>query len=391
MATTLLSFLGRVPRTEQGYRETRYDFGDGNLGESTAFFGWSLQRRIKAERLVIMGTSGSMWDHLFEKDVSLAGDEVDAQMKLIDAVHAKAVTAECLAPLQAPLAQFLGCDAYLEIIPYCRDEREQVELLSIMARHVAQGDTVHIDITHGFRHLPMIVLLAAMHLKTTRQAAIEGIWYGAYDSDTGEAPVYNLAGLLHIAEWIEALHSYDKDGDYGVFAPLLGAKGEKLKKAAFFERTTNPVRARSELRSWAGMDHGYLADDPAAALFREELEKRIAWHEGSDRALWERDLARRYLEQEDYVRAIIYGMESIISTKIKKQRGEIDDYKSRDNVKKEMRNTRHEFRTLSNLRNALTHGVRSKGRATKKLLESEQELKKMIRDLFRRLKVLKVL
>jgi CRISPR-associated Csx2 family protein len=388
MTTTLLSFLGRVPRTEQGYRETRYDFGDGNLCEPAAFFGWPLQHRIKADRLVIMGTAGSMWDHLFEKDVPLAGDEVDAQMELIEAVHAKTVTAECLDPLQRPLAQFLGCDVQLEIIPYCRDEREQVALLSIMARHVTPGDTVHIDVTHGFRHLPMIALLAAIHLKTTRQATIEGIWYGAYDPDTGEAPVHNLAGLLRIAEWIEALHSYDKDGDYGAFAPLLGAKGEMLKNAAFFERTTNPVRARSELRSWAGLENRYPGNDSAAALFKDELEKRIAWHQRPDRASWERDLAKRYLQQADYVRAIIYGMESIISAEIQNRHGEVDDYENRDIAKDEMRNTREGFKTLSNLRNALTHGVRPWDRAIERALESEQGLRKTLRDLFRQLNVL---
>jgi CRISPR-associated Csx2 family protein len=382
MTTTLLSFLGRVPRTEKGYRETCYDFGDGNLTEPAAFFGRTLQNRIKAERLVIMGTAGSMWDHLFEKDVLLEGEEEEAQMKLIDAVHAKAVTADLLAPLQRPLAASMGCDVQLEIIPYCREEQEQVELLSIMAKQVASGDTVHIDVTHGFRHLPLIALLAAMHLITIRQAKIAGIWYGAYDPDTGEAPVHNLAGLLRIIEWIEALHTYDKDGDYGAFSPLIGSKGEFLKQAAFFERTTNPVKARSMLRAWDGQEHSYPEDDPAALLFKNELEKRISWHHRPDRSSWERDLAKRYFEQADYVRAVIYGMESIISAEIQNRRGEVDDYENRGIVKDEMRKTRDGFRTLSNLRNGLTHGVRSGDRNIDKLLENEHTLRSTIKRLF---------
>ena len=62
MTTTLLTFLGRVPKTESGYRKTSYDFGDGSRSEPVAFFGWPLQKRIAAQRLVIMGTAGSMWN-----------------------------------------------------------------------------------------------------------------------------------------------------------------------------------------------------------------------------------------------------------------------------------------------------------------------------------------
>jgi len=45
MPHTLITFLGRTPRGEQGYRTTCYDFGDGGDCEPLAFFGWALQRR----------------------------------------------------------------------------------------------------------------------------------------------------------------------------------------------------------------------------------------------------------------------------------------------------------------------------------------------------------
>ena len=70
MPTVLLRFLGRVPKSEQGYRATRYDFGDGLAHEPVAFFGWPLQRRVRADRLVVLGTAGSMWDPLFEEGIA---------------------------------------------------------------------------------------------------------------------------------------------------------------------------------------------------------------------------------------------------------------------------------------------------------------------------------
>ncbi len=97
----LISFLGRVPKSETGYRTTRYSF-DGVLDEPTAFIGWSLRRRLMPDRLVILGTAGSMWDHLFEKDTNLGTVAEDERLALQEATETKAVTESLLEPL-APL------------------------------------------------------------------------------------------------------------------------------------------------------------------------------------------------------------------------------------------------------------------------------------------------
>ncbi|MBI4468143.1 MAG: TIGR02221 family CRISPR-associated protein [Acidobacteria bacterium] len=386
MTTTLLTFLGRVPKTgnktENGYRKTCYEFDDGSRTEPVAFFGWPLQKRIAAERLVIMGTAGSMWDHLFERDLVFGQQAEDARIQLMEAVDRKAVTEELLAPLELPLAKQLGCEVRLLLIPYCRNEREQVELLGIMAAHVTGGDTVHIDVSHGFRHLPMIALLAALHLRAARQAAIGGIWYGAFDPDTNEAPVHNLVGLLRIADWIEALHTYDKDGDYGVFSPLLGPAGELLARAAFCERTSNAVKAREALIGWTSRVDHTPADDPAAELFFHELEQRVSWYRQPDRAAWEKELAYRYFEQRDFVRAAIFALEAAISAEIIRHRGDSSDRERREATKVELLNSDREgFGFLSGLRNALAHGVRASDRSVERALGGEATLRDTLEPL----------
>jgi CRISPR-associated Csx2 family protein len=350
-----------------------------------AFFGWPLQKRIAAERLVIMGTAGSMWDHLFESDIAFGQEAEDARIKLMEAVQIKAVTEDLLAPLEQPLSQRLGCEARLVLIPYCRNERDQVELLGIMAKHVARRDTVHIDVSHGLRHLPMIALLAALHLRMAREAKIGEIWYGAFDPDTNEAPVLKLAGLLRIADWIEALHTYDKDGDYGAFSPLLGPAGDLLVRAAFFERTSNPVKAREALSCWASREDHFPVDDPAAELFHDELERRVSWYRQPDRASWEKELANRYLEQGDFVRAAIYGLEAVISASVARSGGSVNDFDQRDTAREELKSTREGFRTLNNLRNALAHGVRPWDSRIEGALRDEANLRNTLKSLLTQL------
>jgi CRISPR-associated Csx2 family protein len=384
MKTVLMSFLGRVPKTETGYRTTKYDFGDGGNEQPTAFFGWPLRQRIAPDRMVILGTAGSMWDHLFEGDERF-GEAGDEALALIDAVENKSVGPEHLKPLIPRLAERLACDVQLLVIPYCRNEQEQVELLRIMSQQVNDGDQVHLDVTHGFRHLPMLAILSAMHLQVIRQARIKGIWYGSYDPDTRESPVYDLVGLLRIADWLQALHTYDKDGDYGPFGQLLGPAGGLLEKAAFFERTNNPVRARETLSAWASRADQFPVGDAAAALFSNALQERVSWYRGANRAVHETSLAKQYLDRQDFLRACIYGQEAVITAQVVKTGGKQNNYDDRESARLSLKENNADFRKFSKLRNALAHGVRAKDEKIRKMIENPVALAQALTDFFAKL------
>ncbi len=371
-----------MPKSEGGYRTTCYEFPDGDVSEPVAFFGWVLQQRIRPDRLVVLGTSGSMWDHLFESDLAFGQHREAERLALLEAVDKKQVESSHLAPLAPLLAECLGCEVCLDLIPYCRDAAEQVGLLRILAGHVRRGECVHLDVTHGFRHLPMLALLAAFYLRLVQGANIAGIWYGAYDPDTGKAQVHELSGLLHLADWLQGLATYDKDGDYGVFAPLLGEAGEMLRQASFFERTTHPVRARQCLTAWKPLASG---QDPACDLFQEELSRRIAWYRHPTRPQWEQALAWRYLHRGDYLRAAIYGLEARISRHVQETGGKINEFSARKAAQEWLRQHEPGFNTLSNLRNAMAHSVLATDKKIQKMLEREVNLASALKSLLNQL------
>ena len=380
MATILFSFLGRVPKDQNGYRTTRYDFGDGVLTEPVAFFGWPLTDRLHPDRLVILGTNGSMWDHLFETDQNFGVQYEDERLKLIEATANQAVEADHLAPLEQLLEKQLGCEVKLGLIPYCRDESEQVEILRMLSDYVAAGDCVHIDITHGFRTLPMLSVLAALYLRRVRGAEIAGIWYGFYDPDTKKAPVHDLDGLLHIADWLEALAIFDRTGDYGDAARMTGSAGVLLRRAAFFERTSNPFKAREALTGWYNLPDR-IPRDAAAELFVGDLDRRVDWRRGADRGEWERELARTYLEKCDYLRAAIYGLEAVITARALTSQADTQDHEDRSKLREELREN-PAFRELGKLRNALAHGQRSPNRTVQRAMDDESRLRQSLQRLF---------
>ncbi|GAB4362678.1 MAG: TIGR02221 family CRISPR-associated protein [Methylohalobius crimeensis] len=396
MATRLITFLGRVPKNETGYRKTHYDFGDGRKYPPSAFFGWTLLEHRRPDAMVILGTTGSMWDHLFEQDLTFGAQFEEERMALLEAVERNSVTSDLLEPLEPALSEYLGLPVHLQLIPYCHTPAEQVDLLRILAEHVASGDSVDLDVTHGFRHLPMLGLLSALHLRRVRDARIRHIWYGAFNQDTGEAPVHDLSGLLEIADWVEAIAVYDHDGDYGVFSPLLkGELGEHLAEADFLESVNRIGNARSHLRKvLQGIDDSQETAAAPFALFREELKSRLVWAEGQRFYERQRNLAHQYLKHGRYSEAILTGHEAFVTRLLQERDRSLDpdNYEHRLRVseafedRERQQNPRSElyraYDRLRRLRNTVAHGSHPKGAEVQRALSGHKAMHDFLATIF---------
>ena len=390
----LITFLGRSPKGENGYRKTRYDFGDGTPEKETAFFGWVLRERLRPNRLVVLGTSGSMWDHLFEGDLELGEAGEQERMTLLEAVERQSVAQEQLDQLAPLLEKALGIPIRLYIIPYCRTEAEQVKLLRILADEVHPRDQVHIDVSHGFRHLPMLALLAAFHVRQVKGADVRGIWYGSYDPDTGNAPVYELSGLLRIADWLQALSSFEKDGDYRVFVPLLRQAGaekdacEQLGEAAYFENLLNVGEATGRLRkARRQLCETKKTLSPDASLLLPAICKRLEWVAEKKQFEKQIGLARQALKRRDYLRATLYAFEACITRLCQLKGIQINHFNKREQIRKAYRDRLkghgpddeyERFRLLQEIRNQVAHGTRGSREKVQEILLSEADLNEFL-------------
>ncbi|HNQ03692.1 MAG TPA: TIGR02221 family CRISPR-associated protein [Thiobacillaceae bacterium] len=371
MKTTLVSFLGKNSGDLQtGYRTATYRFPDGH-DRVTPFFGLALEKELRPDFMVILGTAGSMWDVLIEHLADDAEAE-EARIELMEAVRVATVDAALLERLQPVVARQLGCPVALRLIPYGRDDEEQAGILRAIAEAVPPG-RVHIDLTHGFRHLAALGLLSAFFLERMARLDVKGLYYGALDmTQGGITPVLRLNGLLAIQRWIDALDRFDQNGDYGVFADLLLADGiaqdkvNCLKKAAFFERTFNLRDAARQLGTFlATMDE----DLPGTGrLFQQSLSERLAWARGKPLHQQQRHLAYVYLNRRDFVRAAVLAWEAIITLECTRHDLDFGDYAEDGDRKQAEAELKSRLRTegtnwkeapqrrIKDLRNALAHG-----------------------------------
>ena len=381
--TTLISLIGKSKADPQtGYRKAHYSFEPG-FSRTVSFFGLALLDYAKPERLILAGTAGSMWDVFFEHQQT----DDEAALALMEAVEKEAVTAPMLAIHEQRLSEKLGIPVQCLLISYARDEAEQSTILTDLAEHLATGENIILDVTHGFRHLPMLALVAARYLARVRNVQVQEVYYGALemtDPATRQTPVLRLSAMLHMLDWVDALAVYEHSGNYGVFAPLLqqdGMPAERanlLAQAAYYERSGNPVQAKQSLSG----AHNYVRDHPGplGQLFKTSLTENIGWFRNGGRADWELALADRHLARQDYLRTITYLCEAYISRTTQKFGGNVNLYEDRDLAFREADKNKDVW-LLKHLRNAVAHGVRADNHEVQRLLKDQQALDAKLRSL----------
>lgn len=394
MTHTLVTFLGRgSDGPGKGYHETTYQFPDG-ARRRTRFFGLALAEHLRPDRVVILGTSGSMWGVLVEH-VAADGEEA-ARIALMDGEMAGKVDQSLLDRVAPVMQRAAWPEIMPRIMPFGRTDDEQHGILETVSQLVERGD-VSFDVTHGFRHVGMVGMLSAFMLERIGHLRVRSLWYGALDMRDGDtAPVLRLDGLHAIQRWISALDRFDASGDYGIFAPLLEADGVArdkvrcLEEAAFYERILNLSDAARRLQTFLKAIEEPLPG--ASGLFQDQLKERLRWVRGPDLAAQQRQLADQYLGRRDFVRSAVFAWEALVSgacAGFEWQRRETREAAAKLVEKFGAPDCdaacADAFQTIQRLRNALAHGNPPVEERFRALLASPERLHEALRGAIDRL------
>ena len=114
-------------------------------------------------------------------------------------------------------------------IPDGRDEKELWSLFQTVVDAVDEREEVLFDITHGFRPLPFLSLLAVAYLRQVKQIDLRAVLYGNYEArDQSVAPhrtpVVDLSGFVSLFDWMTAADRFIRFGDASDLARHLRAE-----------------------------------------------------------------------------------------------------------------------------------------------------------------------
>lgn len=182
--TILLTSLGTG-----NYHPSSYQIED-SISDQQAFFSVALAKHLSPDRVISLQTSQAADLH----GTALAND-----------------------------LKRLNIDHEVVSIPEGKSENELWQIFSVLTSHIPQACTLHLDITHGFRSLPLLGFIALNYLRVTRNITIGSLRYGAWEAKNNNdiAPSFDLSPFLTLLDWSAAADQFKATGAADRIARLL--------------------------------------------------------------------------------------------------------------------------------------------------------------------------
>lgn len=310
----LISFIGTGQRTADGmpagYQETTYRMPDGKP-EPTSMFGaamlrWLLRTRIPVKKWLVLGTAGSNWselrcslqDRTARDSLLSAASDLDLWCRqhggqtALDNPDTIKQAQERVSHWTSMLAERLnaGVDVIGRVIGPCSDLPGQRELARRLLEAVDKGAEIYFDVSHGFRHLPLLAAFVVPFLRYARDVRNVEFYSGAFEmrsrpdaSAPEETPVISLPLCMEFLEATEHAATFENTGSMLPVIDGLTLQGEDRKTlvaVAMADETNQPVTqleaAKSALRKLE------KSDAPAQPVLAEMLLEKLGSFAGDD-------------------------------------------------------------------------------------------------------------
>lgn len=120
------------------------------------------------------------------------------------------------------------------LIPMGKNEDEIYKIFETLIHNIPENSQLDLDVTHGFRSLPIIILPVVLYLQINKSVTLNTILYGAFEARdvSGKAPIFDLTPFLHFINWSYATKSFRETGDGSYLADIL----HKIQNQAYIQK-----------------------------------------------------------------------------------------------------------------------------------------------------------
>lgn len=200
MANVYVSFLGRGaksgPYGEYRYIPARYSF-EGKTSSATAFVQQAeleLLKPVTFDRVIIATTQKAADSHFgsLAKELAESGYE----------------------------------NTELVILDEDMSTEGQWRWFEKLLDTVHDNDELTIDLTHGYRSIPIVFSTAINFLQKAKNIVLEHVLYGAFEQNRETVPIVDMKDFYSINFWAEAVERIVEDADTRKMAELSGAVPE---------------------------------------------------------------------------------------------------------------------------------------------------------------------
>ena len=345
---TLISFIGRPsapheknpssgigPPATKDYVATEYRFSEDSIYK-TLFFGWSavqhLQKTKKTlDKWIIVGTKTSGWEMLseivFDADNQLCDSVTEWAAKTKEQTKSKhGIQEDQLRIFEEKFGNAIGVNTQLQIVT---DDANSI--FHCLETNLKPENRVILDITHGYRTMPVHAMVALGALQWIKKIKIEDILYGGLEKrvEGGPAPAVSLLdsvilaritpklAAVQLTENLEAAKECCEGLQVGTLDLRAGlSKAHIYKSILQGDLSDNLLRQNlfTDTSSWKGDEGNEHIKESVTAMLREIADPGTSAQ--TSQRLFNR--AYTFFELGDYLRSILLLNECIKYHVIKK-------------------------------------------------------------------------
>jgi CRISPR-associated Csx2 family protein len=235
---TLVSFVGTgmFQPSSNGmgrYRETVYRFPDGTISKRVSLFVQALLDDMKGQitKVILIGTNTSSWDALVpEKE----GKNTELWVRLNDLceVGKKGIDTASTKELKTCLETYYGI---LFDILHHDDNLDESNIASVMQLYssvitlIPPNSKLLLDITHGFRTMPLLLFQALQTYACEIVPELVTVVYGEYRQGEKESMVREFPELWKLSEIQRSVYTFKNTFDGEKLAESLDALQDESK------------------------------------------------------------------------------------------------------------------------------------------------------------------
>ncbi len=194
MRKVYLAFLGTGQKKGEtyAYNETIYEL-NGQSASATRF--------IQAAEIELIGRD------YFDRVIIVATEKSQRTSYdgLISALNAVRLNTDIVSPI---------------IIKEDMSPEGQWEWFEKVLQHMNHGDELTVDLTHGYRSIPIVLSTAIYFLQKAKDIRVKAVYYGAYEQNNHQTPIIDMKDFYLINEWAEGVSRLVEDADARKIAEL---------------------------------------------------------------------------------------------------------------------------------------------------------------------------
>ena len=324
MSRVLIAGIGGGKNKETGtYRVANYKIED-KVYEKRSFITSALEEHYEIDKTIFIGTTGSMWDNLYEFYCNRYSKEYDENyhLELMGVIDNATMDTDIYSLNLAKFNETFKDKILAIVTKYGMNELEIFEnfnLIIQLQNELKDGDEVYLDITHSFRSNAFWMFLVMNYLTDVedKKITVKAITYGMLEAQKeGVAPVVDLNAFYKILQWIKGANNFKNYGNSYLIEQNI--ENEKLsKKLRNFSDALNMnyiASLRQSINSLKKLEEDIEnLDGPAKLIIPKVIKDFINRFDKEEKDyLFQAELAKWHFEQKRYGMSYININEAII-------------------------------------------------------------------------------